>query len=216
MAFPYVDHTWAVGNVLTIARMNNLESQFQSILDLLTTRGDISYRGAATWERLAKGTEGQYLRQGANDPAWASVDEITIVRKAADQTVNNSIALVNDTHLLFAVGTNETWEFTLVLRYNSNAAADIDFAITVPAASTLNWAIMGISPAQAPQFGVVIVSADRYSAFGKTADYLAIIKGVAITAGTAGNVQLQWCQDTQDVSDTKVLEDSVLTAWQIA
>ena len=72
MAFPYVDHTWSVGNVLTIARMNNLESQFQSLLDLLTTRGDITYRGAATWERLAKGTEGQYLRQGANDPEWGS------------------------------------------------------------------------------------------------------------------------------------------------
>ena len=37
---------------------------------LLTTRGDIPFRGAAVAERLAKGTEKQALVQGANDPAW--------------------------------------------------------------------------------------------------------------------------------------------------
>ncbi len=39
---------------------------------VLTTRGDIPFRGAAAWERLAKGTSGQFLKQGANDPVWAT------------------------------------------------------------------------------------------------------------------------------------------------
>ena len=39
---------------------------------LLSTRGDLAFKGAAVWERLAKGTAGQYLQQGANDPAWAA------------------------------------------------------------------------------------------------------------------------------------------------
>ena len=38
-----------------------------------TTRGDIIYRGASADARLAKGTAGHYLKQGANDPEWASV-----------------------------------------------------------------------------------------------------------------------------------------------
>lgn len=38
-----------------------------------TTRGDLIYRGASADSRLAKGTEGQYLKQGADDPAWASL-----------------------------------------------------------------------------------------------------------------------------------------------
>lgn len=42
--------------------------------DILTTRGDIIYRGASAAERLAKGTEGQVLKQGANDPEWATLD----------------------------------------------------------------------------------------------------------------------------------------------
>ena len=38
-----------------------------------TTRGDIIYRGASADERLAKGTSGQFLKIGANDPEWADV-----------------------------------------------------------------------------------------------------------------------------------------------
>ena len=38
-----------------------------------TTRGDIIYRAASADARLAKGTAGQYLKIGANDPEWADV-----------------------------------------------------------------------------------------------------------------------------------------------
>ena len=35
-------------------------------------RGDILYHGASDYTRLAKGTSGQVLTMGANDPAWAA------------------------------------------------------------------------------------------------------------------------------------------------
>jgi hypothetical protein len=35
-------------------------------------RGDILYHGATDYARLAKGTSGQVLTMGANDPAWAT------------------------------------------------------------------------------------------------------------------------------------------------
>jgi len=38
----------------------------------LTTRGDLLTRGASAVARLAKGTVGQVLGQGANDPAWVN------------------------------------------------------------------------------------------------------------------------------------------------
>lgn len=38
---------------------------------LLTTRGDMIFRNATIPARLAKGTAGQRLSQGADDPAWA-------------------------------------------------------------------------------------------------------------------------------------------------
>lgn len=51
------------------------ECSITDILDFVAgtpARGDILYRGAATWSRLAKGSTGQILTQGANDPAWGA------------------------------------------------------------------------------------------------------------------------------------------------
>ena len=39
----------------------------------LSQRGDILFRDASGDQRLAKGTNGQFLKIGANDPEWADV-----------------------------------------------------------------------------------------------------------------------------------------------
>ena len=44
----------------------------------LTTRGDLLYKGASAVARLAKGTAGQVLGQGANDPAWVNGSSSTL------------------------------------------------------------------------------------------------------------------------------------------
>jgi|TARA_R110001599_G_scaffold1944_1_gene10196 hypothetical protein len=44
----------------------------------LTTRGDLVFRNASTLARLAKGTAGQVLGQGANDPAWVNGSSSTL------------------------------------------------------------------------------------------------------------------------------------------
>lgn len=38
----------------------------------MTTRGDLLYYNGTNWDRLEKGTAGQVLTQGANDPSWAT------------------------------------------------------------------------------------------------------------------------------------------------
>jgi hypothetical protein len=50
------------------------ECTLSEILDFIgsATRGDILYRGASAWARLPKGTSGQALVMGANDPAWTA------------------------------------------------------------------------------------------------------------------------------------------------
>ena len=62
-----------------------------------TTRGDIIYRAASADARLAKGTEGQYLKQGANDPEWADV--VGAVADGCifenDQTISNNYTIAS-------------------------------------------------------------------------------------------------------------------------
>lgn len=49
---------------------------------VLTTRGDIIFRNATVPARLGKGTTGQILRQGTDDPAWA--DDFIVLEYVID------------------------------------------------------------------------------------------------------------------------------------
>lgn len=48
-----------------------VDQDLVDIAGLSRTRGDLIVGGASAWTRLAKGTSGQFLQIGANDPAWA-------------------------------------------------------------------------------------------------------------------------------------------------
>jgi len=54
------------GSLLTNIKSSDLAIASQA-------RGDIIYFDGTNWVRLPKGTDGQYLKIGANDPAWAAV-----------------------------------------------------------------------------------------------------------------------------------------------
>jgi len=219
MAFPYVPNyggNWQTGVVgatpITEAALDNLETQFQSIIDLLTTRGDISYRGAATWERLAKGTEGQFLRQGANDPAWASIVDNQAIFKAGDESVNDSIVLQNDDDLVLAVGANDVWLIHMLLYLiSATANPDLDYAFAVPAGGAVRimdaWSDTTANPHSdgTNERTVALVNAEQY---------IQIIC-LYIGGGTAGNLQLQWAQHAAVAEDTTVKANSFMLCHQL-
>ena len=78
----------------------------------LTTRGDIIFRDASGDQRLAKGTAGQYLKIGANDPEWADV--VGAVADGCifenDQTISNNytIAAGKGAHSVGPITVNAT------------------------------------------------------------------------------------------------------------
>ena len=63
----------------------------------LTTRGDLLYRAASADARLAKGTEGHYLKMGANDPEWAAVGGAVAdgCIFENDQTISNNYTIAS-------------------------------------------------------------------------------------------------------------------------
>lgn len=58
--------------VLTDIGAQASDADLSAIAGLAGVRGDIIYRDATQWQRLAKGTSGQVLTMGANDPAWSA------------------------------------------------------------------------------------------------------------------------------------------------
>ena len=63
----------------------------------LTTRGDLLYRDASGDQRLAKGTDGQFLKIGANDPEWADV-----IGAVADGCIYENDLTISNNHTIAA------------------------------------------------------------------------------------------------------------------
>ncbi len=59
-----------------------------------TARGDIIRRGASADERLAKGSAGQILTMGADDPAWAAAPESNWVRLANSSVTGQTLSTI--------------------------------------------------------------------------------------------------------------------------
>lgn len=133
------------------------------------------------------------------------------VSKTADETVNNSTTLQNDDELLFAIKANETWAFEMFLPFTcENNTPDIKFAITVPASATLYWILVYMNTTK-----VEDTSGNAEWVEGANGLRIASITGVVINSSTAGNVQLQWAQDTADASDTILKTGSYILAHQL-
>lgn len=140
-----------------------------------------------------------------------------IIRKTAEtQAVNNSTTLVNDDALLAALAANETVYFAVHIVHIGNSTADFKAAFTVPAVATILWSPPNgyINAAGSLAADAVNSSGAALSFQGSTVDIGQLMVGVVRNSTTAGNLQLQWAQDTATVVDTKVLTDSFLMVWR--
>jgi hypothetical protein len=126
------------------------------------------------------------------------------VRKASDETVSNSTTVQSDDEILFPVGVNETWIFTIFLLYSTSGVADFKHQFSVPSGTAGRHETIG---------GEAAIASPLTTGGGASSRS---ITGVIRSGSTAGNITLQWAQNTAEVSDTKVLADSVLTAHRVA
>jgi hypothetical protein len=143
-----------------------------------------------------------------------------IVRKTADEIVNNSTTLQNDDHLLLALLANEVWRFEIDAWYAAATTTDLKVLFTVPAAATFKWWAPESYNATSGAWGTAtdteISAARPLEGAGSTSPRGLHIIGVVVNGANAGNLQLQWAQVTAGASDATVYANSILRAWKIA
>ncbi len=139
----------------------------------------------------------------------------TRIVKTADETVNSSSTLQDDDHLVFAMAANITYHVDIILLLEgANTTADFKFGLAVPAGCTYFWE----QPDNAP-WGVggsitaeaLVVETDSPSTLKIQSDNFihgGIFKAIVRNGANAGNLQLQWAQNTSNGSDNKVLKHS--------
>ena len=74
-----VGNATAYWNIMSSAGTNG--SNGTDLSSTLSTRGDLVFKNASALARLPKGTEGQVLGQGANDPAWVNGSAKTLTTR---------------------------------------------------------------------------------------------------------------------------------------
>lgn len=128
------------------------------------------------------------------------------VVKSVDEIVNNSTTFQNDDALTFAVLANENWSGLLLLRFNSSTVADLKWQFSVPAGCSV--AGRGIGDLSSPSNETDLTGLQTLATGGS--DQLLVYVIHIRVGATAGTVVVQWAQNTAEVSDTKMLEGSML------
>lgn len=142
------------------------------------------------------------------------------VRKASDETVNNSSTLQNDDELLAAVEANAVYHFKLRLTVNSGTTPDIKVGFTYPTSTTLTYDIMeGETPSGAAANVLTgpYTQADAAVAFSTTgSDQPCWIEGLIVVSSTPGTFQVQWAQFAATASNTIVRAGSYLILRRVS
>lgn len=213
---------WVAGEVLYAAdqnaEFNNILNNALSLISPLTGNLDVSTNELLFTSAGADATASGRLRRNGTWLTWhdgvgARGTMPKIIRKTSDETVNGSNTLQNDDALVYALAASEKVVFQCFIAYNSGATPDIKAAFTVPASATIVW---NTASAVADAGGTVQMRANRTTSGtamdlqGTGGDATVLLVGTVINSTNAGDLQLQWAQNTSDASDTKVLANSWL------
>jgi hypothetical protein len=142
-----------------------------------------------------------------------------VAYKTSDQNVASSTTLVNDTALFLPVAANAFYWFQSVLQYKggTSGSSDMKWQWNVPSGATLRYAANYLSAAFSVQVGDGKVAGVSYAAGtnGTTNPFTVQVSGHLAVGATAGNLQLQWAQNTSNGTATTVGQSSVVMLTRI-
>lgn len=147
------------------------------------------------------------------------------VEKPTDQTVTSSTANVNDTALFLPVEANAIYVLEGLLLYSCRDDTDVKIGWTGPSGSTLEWIAHAqtVSGTTAISAGVVVdrqnIGFTSFPLGGAGAENSTVmtakIRGRLDTAGTAGNLQLNWAQRISNATASIMRAGSWLTLRRV-
>lgn len=162
-------------------------------------------------------------------PVWYAGMKVTQARlsamewntaiKSADEQVTNSTTYQDDNELLVPVVANAEYYMRFHLAVDGAQAGDIKMRFGVPAGATgFRWCqgpTVGSTDRENTNMAVPVhgFTTDRpYGSFAATNASIAVIERLHVqTAGTAGNVVLQWAQNTLSGTATAIIASSFVT-----
>lgn len=133
-------------------------------------------------------------------------------RTTSDSTISSDNTLSDDpaAAMSFAIGASEVWYVDWTVSYSSNTTPDFQVAVTGPAGATCNLYVYGSAvtdntiphPWRLLASYQALATATPCGGQGNTVYSAVRITGVIVNSTTAGNITLQWAQNTSDGTNT--------------
>lgn len=141
--------------------------------------------------------------------------------KTTDLSVTSNATLASDTQLQVPVAANATYLAEAFLDYSSATAADAQFSLSVPASATWKVAPFGLLAAVAATSGSLETAPATSGGIVLGANAVGVHVsarpvGWVKTAGTAGNVTVQWAQSVSTASVTVLYTGSWIRLTRVA
>ncbi|HVE27783.1 MAG TPA: hypothetical protein VNC22_20395 [Sporichthya sp.] len=140
-----------------------------------------------------------------------------IARKTTNETVNNSSTLQNDDEIFLAVEASCVYHFELRISSDSGTTPDLKLGFTYPTGTTIRWSGVDADTAGAVRITGGLTETSVPAVVGGTPSVFAsYYSGVVITGVNAGTLQLQWAQNSANLSNSIVQAGSYLLLQRVA
>jgi hypothetical protein len=158
---------------------------------------------------------------GSGALSWSPIGMIQFARKTADESVTNSNAMQDDDNLSMSIGANETWEVEFMLRA-TGGGGDIKYAISLPTGSSMWVTARGDDQASSQDDYIEMVTPGTEYTFTSNGNWelnpagaIIHLKGIVVTSGTSGTMQLRWAQRNSNGTPTVIRAFSYLKATRM-
>jgi len=137
------------------------------------------------------------------------------IRKAADESVNNSTTYQDDDDFAFAVADGSQWEIDAFLSADHpDNSSDLKIKFTGSGGATVTQRLFFFGSASSTGFFTDFSTTEVVWDAESGADRVGHVKAM-ITVSGAGTVTMQWAQDTAFAGNTTINQDSVLVARRV-
>jgi hypothetical protein len=188
-----------------------------------TVGGTASYTNAPSFlGGIAAGSSSQLLVDASGNFSTTGIGGRLAKFKAASQSVTSSTTLVNDSDLFFTPPINSTYLVHGLLGFLGSTAGDAKIGWTGPAGAQFRWtgtaqdASISAGSGSVETIRHVITDTEVIGTVTGAIELSCVVNGILTMAGTAGNFQLQFAQNTSDATATQMRLGSYLILDRIA
>lgn len=188
--------------------------------------GQISHDSALTGVSANDHHNQAHTDSDHSDGANVKAASLFTVRRTTDSAAKTDNTIASDTQLLWAVASGQIWAVEGFLIVSSaNVTHDFKMGWSVPAGTTIQWGALSSIDVANTSWSIMAVTAtpnplrsesQAIDTGSRAGIHGVSLAGIVVAGGTAGNVVLQWAQNTTDAGELKLLTNSFLRLTRLA